>query len=171
MNYEIYDPSPLVLTCTDYCYLHFNLDDQETHDDRLSMNTAFTGAQLTSVEQIKNEFAWFSFSLDFPDIISDDRREYISFSTEHLQELGKTITVRGTDGLRLDFTDYEGNLLSGTVQGTMTVLTHTIMESSDDCISDDMVGVCYEDENVYLPFTIEFSLPVAETEVVPTDVD
>jgi len=162
MNFEIYDPSSLVLTegCDTCPYLAY-ADSDNRPDERLDMHFGFTEyLEDLTLEQLQSEFKHFGFSLEFPEA------DPFFHAPELLVELGKSITVARTDGLQLDLTEYRDGRLSGSVTGVMTEL-----------ISLTMYSPCCEDttpplygENVYLPFSIEFSLPVV-VPVVPTDVD
>jgi hypothetical protein len=184
MAWTTYDPSPLYFGCASSCeaeggYSPYRFirtsngnpsdnndsdyDDGHDDDGRLSLHFQFTGQLPTeglTLESIRREFMSLSIGLHFPDADIDEgnRSEFVYFSPGTLAELGQLITVRNTDGMQLDFTAYENERLSGTITGTITVLTHHIMSDDPECITGDMVGICYEDEDVYLPFEVAFKM-------------
>ena len=189
MIYEVYDPSPMELSCTGstHCALTFPFDHDELIDDdsgifdgdrRLLMRLSYTAALAVdsfTLKDLQQEFRYLHFSLGFPDSVtqSETRDEYVTVGTssfDSLQTLGETVVLQDTNGLRLDLTDYDGHLLSGTLEGVLLVATHHIEDGADpDCYMGDMVGVCVEEESINLSVEIDFRLPIHRSGSLYTD--
>lgn len=101
----------------------------------------------------------------------------IVFDSGRLERLGISLLVDNTNGMRLDLLAYDGEYLQGKITGTITVLDryttpwylypdecrglyyHTLPEPEDKCQTGGDISESAQD-SVYLPFSVEFTLPV-----------
>lgn len=100
------------------------------------------------------------------------------FDTDYLTELGVYTTQDNITDLRIDFLDYDDEHLSGIVTGIVTtqlqsvvawdeypadcpkiIFYHTIPDEEDECQGGSSVMTTTE-QDVYLPFSIDFTLLV-----------
>jgi len=189
-EFDTIDPAPFELKCIADCVAPYHITGKY-EEDIIRLNFHFaphfphSGEDVTLAD-FHDNFDRFYLRLIWPEVIDRDEagnerwRESISFQhSSPVTILGEETIVRNTNGIRVDLTSYEDGLLTGSVEGVITLISHLYdiggnhldLPFSDVCQMGDIIDMCFEDENVYLPFSIEFILPVQLPAGAPTSLN
>lgn len=187
-EFDTITPAPFVIECITGCMAPY-LIIGKYEQDIIRLNFHFSphfphnGSALTLAD-FHEHFERFYLNFWYPEIVEKDAEgdilwtENISFQhSTPLTELGERMVVSDTNGLRVALTSYKDGILKGKVDGVITILAHQynlwvgdeFSPLDYECIGGDIIGMCTEEENVYLPFTIEFTLPVELPDAVVVD--
>lgn len=108
-----------------------------------------------SLESLRENFNYLDFRIYFPERNTANSEFYYSNRTP-IWELNQP-----TDN-NLEFTidSYENGNMKGVIKGTITEITEFIQSDSPDCITDDMMGICYKYEEANIPFTVNYNFRI-----------
>jgi len=146
------------------CDASFDYRAHHYEDEHIYLYLSFNPELVNdySFDGLVEHFSYMNFNLKLPSLSSGDTEVYFHHR-EPLSELGVDNYLTHTDGMLLQFHSYIDGTLTASVSGTITTITHRTEGSSEpDCITDDILGLCYEEQAVYMPFSVDFALKVKE---------
>lgn len=141
---------PIGVTCdADFDYRAYRFDSREVYV-RLSFEPTIVGD--LRLQTLRDSFNYATLEIRFPDRdISTEDREVTHYYSP--LEPVREVTFDSFEDGRLHFS------LAGTIDG----ITREIYDLTDEsCITDDILGLCYEREEFAAPFNFEFDLTVPE---------
>lgn len=133
-------------------------------DDRIRISLSFNPEIVDnySLASLVENFSAMNVEIFFPERDTENSTVFFKHFAP-LEVLEEEAKLSRTDGMFMEFTAYEDQHLSGMIRGVMTAITtRTEDRNNPECVLDDIVGICYEDESTYLPFTVHFNIPVQE---------
>jgi hypothetical protein len=130
----------------------------ETEDIRIVLFLNRIDREQSTVMDIKNNFDYMDFRLYFPERKQSDAEVYFGMLNP-IRKFGENKVFGKEYPIEFDLLSYENNQLRGYIQGRITEITSLISDRDDPaCRTDDMMGICYKDEKVDIPFKIDFNI-------------
>lgn len=140
---------PVGITCDEnYDYRAYKYSDQDI-DLYISFNPEVIGKH--SLKSFKDNFDFMYFRIYFP-----DRHTENSVSYYHNSIVIRQLREATQESLQFSFDGFKDGKTQGTIEGIATEITERIESDSLDCLSGDVMGICYKYEEADIPFAIEF---------------
>ncbi|SHG78409.1 hypothetical protein [Ferrimonas marina] len=158
--------SELIISCPEgvSCDQSFDYRAQVFEDENIYIYLSF-GPEIVdsySLQTLSEHFNYLDFRLKLPDQSTEKTDVYFSHR-QPVTELNVDTYPDNSDGMLLQFNDYSDHVLSGAISGIATQLTAYTEDATDpDCKTDDMMGICYENRETYMPFSVVFTIRVQE---------